>query len=267
MPAIPIYQIDAFTDQLFKGNPAAVCPLRAWLDAGLMQRIASENNLSETAFFVPEGDYFRLRWFTPTVEVNFCGHATLASAYVFFSFLDKERERVVFETRRGRFTVEKSRGGALLMNLPAEPSAACEPLPELPQGLGAVPVETHSGPFLMAVFGSARDITGLKPDMPALAELCRKQGSEGVIATAPGEGGCDFVSRFFDPAHGIPEDPVTGSAHCMMAPYWAERLGKSTLAARQLSERGGAVKMRVQGERILMEGECRFYMKGEIALP
>lgn len=267
MSTIPIYQIDAFTDRLFGGNPAAVCPLRAWLDDGLLQRIAGENNLPETAFFVREGEGFRLRWFTPTVEVDFCGHATLASAYVLFSFLEKERERIVFETQRGRFTVEKSDGSALIMNLPADSSTPCEPLPELARGLGAAPDETRSGPCLMAVFGSARDITGLKPDMPVLAELCRKQESAGIIATAPGEGGCDFVSRFFAPAHGIPEDPVTGSAHCMMAPYWEKRLGKSTLAARQLSRRGGEVKMRVQGERILMEGECRFYMKGEIALP
>jgi len=267
MSTIPIYQIDAFTNRLFEGNPAAVCPLRAWLDDELMQRIAGENNLSETAFFVREGDSFRLRWFTPTVEVDFCGHATLASAYVLFSFLEKERERVVFETRRGRFTVEKPGGSALLMNLPAEASAACKALPELSRGLGATPEETLRGPCLMAVFGSTRDITGLKPDMPVLAELCRKEGSVGIIATAPGEGDCDFVSRFFAPAHGIPEDPVTGSAHCMMAPYWEKRLGKSTLVARQLSQRGGALKMRVQGERIWMEGECRFYMKGEIALP
>lgn len=267
MSTIPIYQIDAFTDQLFAGNPAAVCPLLSWLDDDLMQCIAGENNLSETAFFVREGEHFRLRWFTPTVEVDFCGHATLASAYVLFSFLEKERERVVFETRRGRFTVEKAGGSALLMNLPAEPSAVCEALPELSRGLGAAPEETHKGPCLMAVFGSAQDIADLKPDMPVLAKLCRKEESVGIIATAPGAGDCDFVSRFFAPAQGIPEDPVTGSAHCMMAPYWEKRLGKSTLAARQLSQRGGEVKMRVQGERILMEGECRFYMKGEIALP
>ena len=266
---LTLYQIDAFADKLFEGNPAAVCPLEEWLDDSLMQKIAAENNLSETAFFAPEGEGFRLRWFTPSCEVEFCGHATLASAFVIFSYGGATKnppDRIVFETRRGRFFVEKTKGEGLLMNLPAEPHV----LSDLPQGLaeslGAEPAHIYKGPNLMAVFDDQKTLETINPHMHALAELCTREGSVGIIVTAPGEGALDFVSRFFAPAHGIPEDPVTGSAHCMMAPYWAKRLGKPTLRARQISPRGGTLSLTIEGDRVLVEGACRLYMKGEIYL-
>ncbi len=265
---IPIYQLDAFADEIFEGNPAAVCPLARWLPDDLLQRIAAENNLSETAFFVPEGEGFRLRWFTPVVEVEFCGHATLASAYVILSFLERGRERVVFETRRGRFIVER-RGDALLMNLPIETAELCDPPSGLALSLGATPAETHRGANLMAVFDDAESVKAMKPDMARLEELCRREGNVGVIATARGGGifgDCDFVSRFFAPAHGVAEDPVTGSAHCMMGPYWGERLGKDCLLARQISARGGVVGVELREGRVFLEGRCRLYMRGEISL-
>lgn len=233
---IPIYQLDAFTEALFSGNPAAVCPLEGWLSDDLMQAIAAENNLSETAFLVAEGGGYGLRWFTPTVEVDLCGHATLAAAHLLLNHLGHGGDGVAFETRSGTLAVKRD-GGALAMDFPAlPPGERIEAAPGFAAALGGRPAElykireVHGAPYLLALFGSAAEVARLAPNFAALGA--------NVIATAPG-GEADFVSRFFAPVSGIDEDPVTGSAHCTLTPFWAERLGKSSLKARQISARGG----------------------------
>lgn len=264
---IPLYQIDAFaTDRPFSGNPAAVCPLDAWLPDAVMQSIAAENNLSETAFFVPDGEGYRLRWFTPTTEVDLCGHATLAAAFVVFGWLRPGRDRVAFRTEQaGVLTVVRD-GDLLGLDFPARPASRC-PLPaSLAAALGTPPREVLAARDYLAIYDSAGDIAALAPDFAALAALDRFA----VIATAPGadgaDGGVDFVSRFFAPARGVDEDPATGSSHCTLIPYWAARLGKHRLEARQLSRRGGALSCRLEGDRVSIAGRALLYLEGTITI-
>lgn len=255
-----LFQIDAFASEVFAGNPAAVCPLDGWLDDTVLQAIAAENNLSETAFFVPEPGGFALRWFTPAVEVDLCGHATLASGHVVLEILDPGRESVTFSSRSGPLTVSRA-GEALAMDFPVLPPEPCVPPVDLVAGLGVPPETVLAEMDYLAVFASEAVVAALAPDMAALVRLDRR----GVIATAPGDS-VDFVSRFFAPRAGIPEDPVTGSAHCLLTPYWAERLGKSRLEARQISARGGALTCELQGGRVRIEGRVALYLDGEITL-
>jgi PhzF family phenazine biosynthesis protein len=262
MKKLRIYQVDAFTGRLFGGNPAAVVPLDTWLDAATMQAIALENNLAETAFFVPEGDGFRLRWFTPEVEVKLCGHATLASAHVLFSILEPGRRAVKFETLSGTLTVVAS-GDRLVMDFPRWPlSAAPANAPRaLAAALNATPARvllTGDGNCWLAVFDSEADVRALAPDFGAL----RKLGMM-VIATAPGTRS-DCAVRFFAPAHGIDEDPGTGSIHCALTPYWCERLGKRTLHSLQVSKRGSELHCTLEGERVLIAGQAVKYLEGII---
>ena len=252
---------DAFAARPFSGNPAAVCPLEAWLPDAVMQAIAAENNLSETAFLVKVGTDYDLRWFTPVCEVDLCGHATLASAYVVTSYLEPLRRRVRFHSRSGPLEVTRD-GELFIMDFPTQANEPVEDTAAVAEALGATPRELWSGMDLMAVFASQAEIEALKPDMTAVAALPLR----GLIVTAPGEG-CDFVSRFFAPAVGVPEDPVTGSAHCALTPYWAERLGKARLQARQLSWRGGALQLERRGGRVLIAGQVSLYMEGLIRLP
>jgi predicted PhzF superfamily epimerase YddE/YHI9 len=260
---LPIYQVDAFTDKLFGGNPAAVCPLDAWLSDATMQAIAGENNLAETAFFVRQGGDYELRWFTPTVEVDLCGHATLASGYVVFRFLAPQRETVSFHTREaGTLTVARD-GERLVMDFPARPAARCEPPGGLLKALGGAPREVLRARDHLVVYESAAEVATLKPDLVALAQV----DCWAAIVTAPGENGVDFVSRYFAPTQGIPEDPATGSSHCTLAPYWAKRLGRSQLEARQLSPRGAALQCTLDGDRVRIAGHAVLYLKGEIDAP
>ncbi|HTP89480.1 MAG TPA: PhzF family phenazine biosynthesis protein [Bryobacteraceae bacterium] len=257
---IPLYQVDAFASRPFAGNPAAVCPLEAWLPDAQMQAIALENNLSETAFFVPEGDGYRLRWFTPATEVDLCGHATLASAFVVFQHLAPSLEEVSFQTRSGRLVVR--RGGArLTMDFPSRPPVACAPHPLLIPALGVEPKEVVALDDYCVVYETEEQVRALKPDMTRLREVDRFA----VIVTAPGRD-CDFVSRFFAPAKGVPEDPVTGRAHCTLIPYWARRLGKKTMFARQVSARGGELWCEDLGDRVLISGHAVEVIQGAITL-
>ena len=228
------YQVDAFTTRAFEGNPAAVCPLENWLDDGLLQAIANENNLSETAFFVPSEKSFQLRWFTPVNEVELCGHATLATAHVIFETLGYAEPVITFETHSGELFVEK-KGNCLQMDFPARPPIFCQAPETLVPGLGARPTEVLAADDYLAVFDSEETVRAIAPDHALLNQLDLR----GVIVTAP-DTHVDFVSRFFAPKFGVPEDPVTGSAHCELAPYWASKLGKNTLSARQISS-GAAI--------------------------
>ncbi len=258
--SIPLYQVDAFTGAVFSGNPAAVCPLETWLPDETLQAIALENNLSETAFFVPEGDGYALRWFTPVHEVDLCGHATLASAHVIMTLLEPERRSVAFSTNvSGTLTVERD-ADRYVMDFPPWPREPAEVDAEVTAALGTAPTALFTGNDWMAVYESEADVQALEPDMAALARL----EARGVIATAPGRE-VDFVSRFFAPRFGIPEDPVTGSAHCMLTPYWADRLGKSSLSARQISSRGGEIHCTLTDQgRIRLAGQAVLYMEGRI---
>ncbi|HEY0077858.1 MAG TPA: PhzF family phenazine biosynthesis protein [Pyrinomonadaceae bacterium] len=257
---IPFYQIDAFTERAFGGNPAGVCPLESWLPDETMQSIALENNLSETAFFVRRGEEFDLRWFTPTVEVNLCGHATLASGFVLYRFLGYTQASIRFQTKSGLLTVERE-GDLLAMNFPAWPPQACDAPRELLEGLGKEPREVLRTRDYVAVYDSESDIRALAPEM----ELLKGLDALGIIATAPGDE-VDFVSRFFAPGAGIPEDPVTGSAHCSLTPLWAERLSKTRLRARQLSPRGGEIFCEHLGDRVKVAGRAVPFLTGEISL-
>ncbi|HET7308024.1 MAG TPA: PhzF family phenazine biosynthesis protein [Gammaproteobacteria bacterium] len=255
-----LFQVDAFAERPFEGNPAAVCPLDAWLDDVLLQAIAEENNLSETAFFVPAGDAFELRWFTPVEEVDLCGHATLASAHVLFEQLDYRQPAVRFETRSGVLTASKNAAG-LTMDFPAAPPEPLAMSDALAEALGRRPSALLAAFDYVAVYESEDDIRALAPDFAALAKLDKR----GVVATAPGRE-VDFVSRCFFPALRINEDPVTGSAHCETAPYWAGRLGGNRLEARQLSQRGGAIGCEVRGDRVSLTGRAASYLVGEIVV-
>jgi len=258
MTRISLYQIDAFAERLFAGNPAAVCPLEEWLPDEVMQAIAAENNLSETAFFVRSGEGYQLRWFTPELEVDLCGHATLASAFVVFQYLERERSEVRFQTRSGELVVRRA-GELLVMDFPARPPVRCAMNAALVEALGTAPLELWESRDYMALYETEEQVRRLKPNMDALARV----GHFAVIVTAPGRE-VDFVSRFFAPAGGVPEDPVTGSAHCTLVPYWAKRLGKTRLKARQVSARGGELYCEDRGERVIIAGKAVRYMEGTV---
>ena len=262
-PTQPLYQVDAFAGRVFAGNPAAVCPLRAWPDDSVLQAIAAENNLSETAFFAAAGEGFDLRWFTPLTEVALCGHATLASAYVIFTILEPARTApVAFSTAKsGVLTVSRD-GERLSMEFPAVPAAPCATPEALTEALGQAPAETLAAPRdYLAVYPDEAAVRALHPDIAALAALDR----DAVIVTAPGEES-DFVSRFFAPRLGVPEDPVTGSSHCTLVPYWAARLGKSEMRAHQVSTRGGELGCTLAGARVHLSGRCALYLEGTITI-
>lgn len=259
---IPIYQVDAFASAVFSGNPAAVCMLDAWLDDRTLQAIAEENNLSETAFLVGIGSGFELRWFTPTTEVALCGHATLASAHVLFCCRACPDDCVRFATRRSGELGVVRRGDLLEMDFPSRPARACETPAGLAEALGVAPVQVlESAEDLLVVLDSEHAVAGVRPDFAALQRIqCR-----GVIVTARG-GACDFVSRFFAPRFGINEDPVTGSAHCVLIPYWSGVLGKNKLHALQISRRGGELFCADAGDRVKIAGKAALYMEGTITV-
>ena len=257
---IPIYQVDAFTNERFKGNPAAVCPLDTWLPDAVMQNIAAENNLAETAFIVPAGNEYEIRWFTPTVEVDLCGHATLASAYVLFNELGFSGDQIHFISHRsGPLSVTKN-GSVLALNFPVD-SLTEKPLnSEFSIGLSRAPRAVFKGKTdYLFVYDSEAEILALQPDFEAL----KTHPVRGIIVTAPGET-TDFVSRFFGPACGVNEDPVTGSAHTTLTPYWSSVLGKTELSARQLSQRTGDLNCKLLGDRVEIAGEAVLYLRGEI---
>lgn len=252
------YQVDAFTDRVFRGNPAAVVPLTFWPDDALLQAIAEENQLSETAFFVPIETGFELRWFTPVKEVDLCGHATLATAHVLFEILHYPKDRITFETRSGALSVKKL-GALLEMDFPASAPTRCTAPEILTRGLGRQPIEVLAAEDYLAVFSDEDAVRAIEPDFALLSRLDLR----GVIVTAPGDE-ADFVSRFFAPKYGIPEDPVTGSAHCQLAPYWAQKLGRTTLNAKQVSRRGGEIVCEARGERVRLCGRAVTFMQAEI---
>ena len=255
---IPYYHIDAFTSSPFAGNPAGVCPLETWLPDVTLQKIAAENNLSETAFFVPAGDHYDLRWFTPAIEVDLCGHATLASGYVLTRFLGYTGDVIRFESKSGALLVERQ-GEILTLDFPSRPGEKRAAPEALIKGLDKLPLEVYLARDYLAVFPNQVDILAIQPNQEQLALL----DCLGIIVTAPGDG-VDFVSRFFAPRVGIPEDPVTGSSHCTLIPYWARRLGKTKLTARQLSARGGELFCSLVGERVKIGGHAVTYLKGEL---
>lgn len=267
MQRVPIFQVDAFSPCRFGGNPAAVLVLggESYPEDALLQAVAAENNLAETAFLLPGGEDYRLRWFTPAVEVPLCGHATLASAAVVMERLEPGRREVVFHSASGPLPVRRTESGYLL-DFPERRSARIPAPPLLLAALGVAPArvrEVLADRFnYLVVLDAAQAVRDLAPDFPAVARLDRS----GVIATAPGEDGYDMVSRYFAPAKGIPEDPVTGGAHCALAPYWGERLGKTELRAWQASRRGGELRCRLAGERVHLEGSCAFYLEGFVEL-
>ena len=256
---IPIYQVDAFTDHIFGGNPAAVCPLKEWLDINTMQKIAEENNLSETAFFVPKDDYFEIRWFTPKVEIDLAGHPTLATSWVIFNELGYTKDKIRFVSpHSGELIIEKNED-LIIMDFPSTEAVSC-PIPEyLVEALGKVPLEVLRSRDLVVVYNNQKEIENIKPDFGILSKI----DIFGIVITSPGEN-CDFVSRFFAPRAGIDEDPVTGSAHTILTPYWANKLGKNKLSAIQISERIGVLDCEYHGSRVKISGKARPFMKGEI---
>jgi PhzF family phenazine biosynthesis protein len=267
MQTLPIYQADAFTSVLFKGNPAAIIPLQQWLPAPLMQQIAMENNLSETAFIVPSTDgeaHYDIRWFTPGIEINLCGHATLAAAFIIFTQLGFQQPQLVLRGQSGLLRIEREAEGRLVMDFP---SWKPKPLAERPNGLSAALgnadiKDVYCYRDLLVELESEQAVRDCAPDFRLIAATGYK-----IIITAPGTNGVDFVSRFFAPTAGVDEDPVTGSAHSQLIPYWSEKLGKTELSARQLSQRGGELWCRqLNGERVSMAGYCVFYLKGEVTV-
>jgi PhzF family phenazine biosynthesis protein len=260
---IPLYQVDAFTSHLFGGNPAAVCPLAEWLPDATMQAIAAENNLAETAFFVAQGEGYLLRWFTPTVEVELCGHATLASGYVVTHILMPEKRSVRFDTLKAG-SLEVTRDGDLLaMDFPSWPPEASSADPRILAALCKAPKQSFvARGRTLAVYDHAQDVAALTPDF---AIMRRVPGADAIV-TAPGEDGIDFVSRYFAPNHGVDEDPATGSAHCVLTPYWAGRLGKRQLRARQISARVGDLICTLRGDRITLSGHAVLYLEGTITV-
>lgn len=262
---LTIYQVDAFTNKLFHGNPAAIIPLEKWLDTHLMQRIAMENNLAETAFIVPstkEGIDFDIRWFTPAIEINLCGHATLGSAWVIFNKLDFKKEQINFDCQSGRLSVEK-RGDVIQMDFPSWKPERFDDYPD--ELLEALKLDEVVGIYknrdVLIELESEDDVKKCSPNFTLLNDTGYK-----VIITAPGNNGVDFVSRFFAPSAGIDEDPVTGSAHSQLIPFWAEKLNKKKMFAKQLSQRGGELECKWWGDRVTMSGQCVFYMQGEISV-
>jgi PhzF family phenazine biosynthesis protein len=263
---LALHQIDAFTDAVFAGNPAAVCVLDEPLAEATMQAIAAENNLSETAFIRRVGDAYTIRWFTPTVEIDLCGHATLASAFVVLERLEPQREHVVFESQKhGALPVRRVGDGRLSMSFPADPPRRLERFdPDIARALGAGPVEQWLAGYWMIVFECEAQVRALRPDFVSLA---RTRPGEFIVTAPADDPNVDFVSRFFGPGVGIDEDPVTGSAHCVLAPYWAARLSKSRLRARQVSARGGELECVVEGDRVELVGRCAHYSTGRLLLP
>ena len=257
---IDVYQIDAFANQAFEGNPAAICPLQEWLPTETMQSLAAENNLSETAFFVANGDAFDLRWFTPGTEVNLCGHATLAAAYTLFNILDYSGDEIVFNTKSGALTVARE-GEYLSMNFPAQPATACETPTQILEAFGQEPSDCLEFADIIAVFDSEAAVREADPDMALLAQLDYR----GIIITAEAKD-YDFILRWFGPRSGIREDPVTGSAFTQLLPYWAGKLNKSSFKAKQVSERGGEVSCELVGDRVMIAGKAVKYMQGVIEI-
>lgn len=261
MIRIPIYQVDAFSDRVFGGNPAAVSPLESWLPMPVLQKIAAENNLAETAFLVGGNGRYRIRWFTPASEIDLCGHATLASGWVVFHRLEPACARVVFDSQSGPLSVERD-GDLLALDFPSRAPTACEAPADLLAGLGRAPRQVLASRDFLAVYDTEDEVRSLRPDMTALERLDRL----GVIVSAPGQE-ADFVSRFFAPKVGVPEDPVTGSAHCTLVPYWSARLGKRRLRALQVSARGGELFCEDRGERVRMAGRAALYLEGTATVP
>jgi PhzF family phenazine biosynthesis protein len=261
--------VDAFAEKPLEGNPAAIIPLERWIDASLMQKIANENNLAETAFFVKRSaGKYELRWFTPEAEVELCGHATLASAWAIFNFLDIGLKSVAFETRSGTLVVDRGADGNHVMSLPSDPVTPYTEQDGFAKQIGdalgiAPPSEIHQGRYILAVWNDARQVRAIK-DAGDIGRVLRSLDMWGLIATAPGDEGYDIVSRFFAPEKGVPEDPVTGSAHCALVPFWAKRLGKKTLKARQASPRGGDLLCTDGDGRTILSGPCAHYLTGEI---
>ncbi|MFC1862504.1 PhzF family phenazine biosynthesis protein [Thermodesulfobacteriota bacterium] len=256
----PIFQIDAFSSVPYAGNPAAVCPLRDWLEDDILQAIAQENNLSETAFFVRNKDDYHIRWFTPVAEVDLCGHATLASAFVIFRYLEKELGEIIFQSKSGELKVFQQED-LICMDFPSQPPVACEAPTDLIKGLGKKPEAILCSEDYLAVYADTADIHDIHPDM----NLLKNVDLRGIIATAKGDD-CDFVSRFFAPKLGVDEDPVTGSAHCTLTPFWSKQLNKKKLRARQLSQRGGELFLEDLGDRVLISGNAVKYMEGVIEI-
>lgn len=257
---IPIYQVDTFTDRLFSGNPAAVCPLEEWIDDDMMQSIATENNLSETAFFVKESDSYKIRWFTPVREVELCGHATLASAYIYFKYIKRDENTIKFNSPSGELIVNKD-AFRLSMDFPATVPEKASLGESLSNTLNIKPVEILASQDYFLVYENQDQVVEFKPVFKKLMEIKLR----GLIITAPGKN-CDFVSRFFAPKYGIDEDPVTGSAHCALVPYWSEKLGKKKLHAKQLSERGGELFCEMKNNRVIISGKVVEYMRGMIEI-
>ncbi len=257
---VPIYQVDAFSSKLFGGNPAAICPLDDWLPDATLQAIAAENNLAETAYYISKNGKYHLRWFTPGVEVDLCGHATLATAHVMMEIRREVSGRVAFESRSGELIVTRD-GDLYAMDFPARPPVERKVDPTLFDALGATPTLVLGARDLLCVFDTEAEVLALKPNMERLAAI----DAFATIVTAPGTD-CDFVSRFFAPARGVPEDPVTGSAHCTLIPYWAARLGKKKLFARQVSRRGGELWCEDRGERVTIAGRAVKYLEGSIVV-
>jgi PhzF family phenazine biosynthesis protein len=256
---LSMYQVDAFASRLFSGNPAGICPLEHWLPDETLQAIAAENNLSETAFYIPNGKGYGLRWFTPGIEVDLCGHATLATAHVILAIRrEAEGPRVAFQSKSGELVVERE-GDLYAMDFPARPPVECAVDPGLIEALGATPLLILGARDYLCVFESEQEVRSLAPNMEKLMAIDRF----GFIVTAPGSD-CDFVSRFFAPAKGVPEDPATGSAHCTLIPYWSKRLGKAKLHARQVSKRGGELWCEHRGERVKIAGHAVKYLEGTI---
>jgi len=267
---LKLWQVDAFATKPYEGNPAAIVPLESWLADDSMQKIANENNLAETAFFVRRGiGKYDLRWFTPASEVELCGHATLASAWTIFEFLDASLNQVAFETKSGTLLVERGADGLHTMSLPSDAITSFDEAgltEQLSDALDAPPPSLIlKGRYIVAVWDKPGDVRGLRGP-GEIPRVLRKYDVWGLIATAPGDEGYDFVSRFFAPDKGVPEDPVTGSAHCALTPYWAKRLGKKTLKARQVSPRGGDLICTDAGERTILSGPCALYMTAEITI-
>jgi len=255
---LPIYQVDAFTSKLFGGNPAAICPLEYWLEENVMQSIAAENNLAETAFYVKKENYYELRWFTPEAEVDLCGHATLASAYVILNLLKSETEKITFQTKSGKLEVTK-RDNLLVMNFPSRKPVQAAIPDGVAEAMGKAPKEVLQSRDLLLLYDSEEEILSLKPNFNLLSKI----DCFGYIATAKGNE-ADFVSRFFAPKEGINEDPVTGSSHSTLIPFWAERLGKNELLARQISKRGGELFCKLLGDRVEIAGNAVLYLTGVI---
>lgn len=257
---LPFFHVDAFTDRPFSGNPAGVCLLRSWPDDTTLRAIAAEVNLSETAFLVPRGRRFHIRWMTPAVEIDLCGHATLAAAHVVMGLWGQDQP-VELDSMSGALRVTREHG-RLTLDFPARPGERCSAPPALVEGLGLVPREVRASRDYLCVVDSEATVRGLTPDFERLAAL----DLSGIIVTAPGDD-CDFVSRFFAPRDGLNEDPVTGSAHCTLTPYWAKRLGKPSLRARQVSSRGGELWCEDRGERVAIAGHAVTVLTGQLALP